>query len=115
MNFAYCQQCYSPNYLRNCNSDVAEEYEERYEIPWVVAPPEVQRSGRYNNLVDYYGIGVVLAEMFAESSSVQRGGRKERDGIEIAIENLMAGNTEERELFCKEIVAELQEEKVNRC
>jgi hypothetical protein len=29
-------------------------------------PPEVQRSSRYNNLVDYFGIGVVLYEMFIE-------------------------------------------------
>ncbi len=60
-NFAYCQPCFA-NYLSQSN--VAESYDQKYEIPNVHIPPEVQRSCRYNHLVDYYGIGVVLQEMF---------------------------------------------------
>lgn len=51
------------------NSNVPESYEERYEIPGVIMPPEVQRSSKYNNLVDFFGIGAVLSQMFGSSKS----------------------------------------------
>lgn len=86
-----------------------ESYEERYEIPNVITPPEVQRSSRYNNLVDYYGIGAVLYEMYSQGNPKQQFMKKEKEGIEVAIENLMAENIRDRELFANEIISELHE------
>ncbi len=40
----------------------------------VASPPEVTRSGIYNNLVDYFGIGAVLHELFI--GKTQENGRK---------------------------------------
>ena len=56
--FENCQPCYTSNYL--VNSHVPQSYEEKYMIDHVVTPPEVSRSSRYNNLVDYFGAGAVL-------------------------------------------------------
>ena len=61
-NYEYCQPCYSSNYL--INSHIPQSYEENYNIENVLTPPEVSRSVRYNNLVDYYGVGAVLYEMY---------------------------------------------------
>lgn len=55
----------------------------------MISPPEVQRSGKYNNLVDYYGVGVVLQDMFTSGLTKSQIAR-EKEGIQIAIENLLA-------------------------
>ena len=73
----------------------------------------MRRSGNYNKLVDYYGIGMVLFQIFngRKPNHEKTDKIKEREGIEIAIENLMSENLRDREIFVNEIITELHEEK----
>lgn len=101
MGFQNCQPCYSSNYLTS--SQVPQSYEENYVIDNVITPPEVSRSMRYNNLVDYYGIGVVLYELFhgRRPDSERMREKSERQGIEVAIDSLMSDNLKNREMFAQ--------------
>lgn len=74
-------------------------YEEEYELEDGTTPPEVRRSGNYNKLVDYYGVGTVLYQIYhgrKPNYEVRNDKIKEREGIEIAIENLMSENLRDR-------------------
>lgn len=96
-NYRHCQPCFSSNYL--ISSEIPKVYEEEYELEDGTTPPEVRRSGNYNKLVDYYGVGTVLYQIYhgrKPNYEVRNDKIKEREGIEIAIENLMSENLRDR-------------------
>ena len=61
-NYRNCQQCFSSNYI--LNTEIPKVYEDLYELEDGTTPPEIRRSGNYNRLVDYYGIGTVLYQIY---------------------------------------------------
>ena len=62
LNYRHCLPCYSSNYL--ISSDIPKVYSEEYELEDHTTPPEVKRSGNYNKLVDFYGVGSVLNQIY---------------------------------------------------
>ena len=61
-------------------------YEEDYELEDGTTPPEVKRSARYNKLVDYYGVGVVLYQIYhgrKPNNEIRNEKIQEREGIEL--------------------------------